>query len=208
MKINLRKANIIQHELFRSIKAIDLISLSTVRLNVYEEPLVQMQNASDLFRDKSSLKFEMIKALYEIRQLVSVQNHQAGVNEYLSQIASIEMQMKDLQNIIDAGCIKSWDYINGKLEASKNTDKSLMSAGRDVISTVFPVAIIEAFTDQLCEMKGEKQAYKDALLEINIRTEIEISEKNRKSLTRFKSFITGRQFGSPEKRRGSTSVPS
>lgn len=178
MKISLRRANAIQqtiNELVRSIKFNTEISINEFQ-NVGEEFVKAEKNILETYERAVNLN----SALFTIRSLIGAANAKE-INNLLTTVALTE-KLISLNNVLSTAQ-KSIDrsVIEGKLSkirSSSSTDDSsvyrrLMS---EVTTGVFDEASIKKFKANGLKLKKEKQKLQDQILELNIKTEIELPE--------------------------------
>jgi hypothetical protein len=179
MKINLRKSVALQQEIQAVLRNISLSSLGMVKLNEHESVSLQMDTALDSFYEGVNKKKQLTECLYLIRADVAVANAFYGVGELLTRIAYIDAQTKDSQDSLSAGLKMSDSLITGTLNKLKTTETSGVYSSRSgvVNTSVLTQEYIDAIKLDLTILKRQKQSLKDKLLELNIKTEIEISEE-------------------------------
>jgi len=186
MKISLRKANALQQEIQNALKNINLSSLAVVRLNEHEDANVQIDTARSNFKDAEVLKSDLTNILYRIRKDVSRSNHKAGVSDLLTEIALIEAHLKDAKDAITAGEQMSAELIAGKIWKIKNNESS---SSYDRMSSNFSTSVLSKSylsntEKEIAMYKRTRQNLKDKLLELNIKTEIDLSPSVEASLSK------------------------
>lgn len=180
MKINLRKAVALQQEIQKQLKNTNLSSLASVRLNEHESVSSQMDAALGTFFDAVNTKEQLTDCLYVIRSDVATANSTAGVGVLLTEIARLDAKMKDYQDAISAGVQMSDSVIAGTLNKIKKSNADgdssrLVAARTGITTTVLTSDYIISVKEDIVSCKRKRQDLKDQLLELNIKTQIEIS---------------------------------
>jgi hypothetical protein len=89
----------------------------------------------------------------------------------------IEKKIQLKQNIATSAPATAINVIEGKLEKIKNTtetSRSLYGRNDEVTSTILDEATISGGKYLVSSLKKEKQKIQDTVLELNIKTEIEL----------------------------------
>jgi hypothetical protein len=176
MKISLRKANAIQAEINEAIKELDLST--SVTLNEFEEVKEQIQSVRDRFWADAGKRDKLLKALYEIRAKVAQKNAEVGINDHLANVAYLDKQISHNKMLADKGEQTSMRVLNGQVKKlAEVKDDGYGYSRRDVVTSIFTQEEIENFRRNMAELKREKQRVQDLLLELNVQTEIELSEE-------------------------------
>lgn len=183
MKITLRKANAVQLAINEVVKG--LTFESAVQLNEFENFKEQIGSVRKTFDTNIAVRAKLTAALYEIRKVVARINARHGVDDMLADVARLE---KDIQffNGLSTKAVRLTDaVIEGKLEKVRNAKEESRLYGRydTVDTTVFEQADIERFKQTVADLKRQKQKLQDALLELNVRTEIELSAETAQVLS-------------------------
>jgi hypothetical protein len=179
MNITLRKANAVQHSITEAIKNIK-IDL-TVEINEFQtvEDVITKANSTLVENDGRRQKLTM--ALYNIRALVGTANTASGIDTALAKAAFIDKRIGQLEELAKATEITALDVIKGKLDKIRN-DKSESTRSRiygysDTVTTgVLGLEQIAQAKAEVLSLKKQKQKINDEVLELNIKTEIPLSE--------------------------------
>lgn len=178
MKITLRKANALQNAIQEQIKTID-ISLS-VALNEFQDVALQVEKARATVMGSDQRRANLTMALYAIRGLVGTANATSGVSEQLARAAYLDKRIGHLKGLSEADATDSLEVVNGKLDKIRNSksENSRLYGYNDTVATgVLTQAQIDQFKADLSALKKEKQSINDKVLELNIRTEIELIDE-------------------------------
>ena len=179
MNITLRKANAVQHSITEAIKNIK-IDL-TVEINEFQtvEDVITKANSTLVENDGRRQKLTM--ALYNIRALVGTANTASGIDTALAKAAFIDKRIGQLEELAKATEITALDVIKGKLDKIRN-DKSESTRSRiygysDTVTTgVLGLEQIAQAKAEVLSLKKQKQKINDEVLELNIKTEIPLTE--------------------------------
>ena len=182
MKITLRKANAIQVAINDMIKSLEF--KSTIDINEFQDPSKELTTASKNFGASINRRLELIDALYEIRKGVSNANSAERIDARLADIARFEKDITFFATYAKAQPRTELTIINGKLEKIRTrTEDAYSMRGTEVSTSIFTDSQIEDFRKIVASSKKVKQKLQDELLELNVRTEIELSEKTIKTLS-------------------------
>jgi len=176
MKVSLRKANALQNAIQEHVKTIEV--KTEVSLNEFQDAAVELTAKREAFAVNDQRRTVLTKALYSIRAKVGRANTESGVADLLSDAAYVDKRLAQLKGIIDSTASESLDVLTGKLKKLSEGDSTRRLYGyNDTISTgVLTHADIEAYKSQMRELKKLKQSINDKVLELNVRTEIELDE--------------------------------
>jgi hypothetical protein len=181
MNINLRKANAIQKQILDIVGEIELPG--SVTINEFQDPELEISNAKVTLMDNDRKRAMLTTALYNIRGLVDQANHESGISLILTKSALAEKRIQQVRELTKLSPVTALDVINGRLEKIK-ARKSDEYYGRDEITSgVVGRKDIEAFKKELREIQKQKQKYADEVLELNVKTEVPLSEDTVKILT-------------------------
>lgn len=180
MNITLRKANAVQNSINDTVKSIKVDF--TVELNEFQdvEAAITKANAELVTNDGRRQKLTM--ALYNIRALVGTANAASGINTALAKAAFIDKRIGQLEELAKATEITSLEVIKGKLEKIKNdkgetSRRSSIYGYSDTVSTsVLGREQIAQAKAEVLNLKKQKQQLNDEVLELNIKTEIPLSD--------------------------------
>ena len=179
MNITLRKANAVQHSITEAIKNIK-IDL-TVEINEFQSVEDVITKANSTLVENDGRRQKLTMALYNIRALVGTANTASGIDTALAKAAFIDKRIGQLEELAKATEITALDVIKGKLDKIRN-DKSESTRSRiygysDTVTTgVLGLEQIAQAKTEVLSLKKQKQKINDEVLELNIKTEIPLSE--------------------------------
>ena len=179
MNITLRKANAVQHSITEAIKNIK-IDL-TVEINEFQTVEDVITKANSVLVENDGRRQKLTMALYNIRALVGTANTASGIDTALAKAAFIDKRIGQLEELAKATEITALDVIKGKLDKIRN-DKSESTRSRiygysDTVTTgVLGLEQIAQAKAEVLSLKKQKQKINDEVLELNIKTEIPLTE--------------------------------
>jgi hypothetical protein len=188
MKITLRKANAVQAAINDEVASLDLTT--DVSVNEFHRPTEVLTAARDMFFANKDKRTNLLAALYDIRRDVARANATAGVNDMLTQVAHLEKEIGYITKLSKTKPQLEKCVLDGKLGKIRARDSSASDTYRygetddSVKTTIFKQAEIEQFRKQVVDMKKRKLLLQDALLELNVKTEIEIDTDSLPVLTK------------------------
>ena len=178
MNITLRKANAIQNSINDTIKNIK-IDLN-VELNEFQDAEQVIARANQELMINDSRRQKLTMALYNIRALIGTANVNSGIDTDLAKAAFIDKRIAQLQEFTAAKAITDMDVIKGKLEKIKSLKDEARSRvfgyGDTVNTSVLTRAQIEQAENEILTLKKQKQKINDEILELNIKTEIPLTD--------------------------------
>ena len=178
MKITLRKANALQTAIQDHLKGIDVAT--SLALNEFQVPQAELSIARNTLVVNDKRRADLTLALYTIRGLVGNANATSGVSDQLARAAYIDKRIGQLKGLVESSMVESDAVINGKLEKIRN-DKSERGGfyGRnDTVDTgVLTPEQINQYKTDMSSLKKEKQSINDKVLELNIRTEVVLTDE-------------------------------
>jgi hypothetical protein len=174
MKLTLRKANAVQHSINEMLKSLDLNT--NITLNEFVDVKHQIQAVRDRFWAHTATRNKLMLSLYEIRQKVANANAAAGINDMLAEVAHLEKQIGHNTMLASKGVQTELRVLNGQLSKQAAAKEDAYGYSRAVTTSIFSEEEIETFRREAAEGKRQKQRLQDALLELNVQTEIELEE--------------------------------
>lgn len=174
MKLTLRKASALQNAIQEQIKTVD-VGVS-VTLNEFQDAEFELTKARNALVANDQRRAKLTKAMYNIRAQVGRANAEAGVADLLAQAAYVDKRLGHLKGLTEATEAESLDVVKGKLRKLSESEKNSRIYGyNDTVSTgVLTTEQVEGFKAEMRSLKKEKQSINDKVLELNVRTEIEL----------------------------------
>ena len=178
MEITLRKANAIQNSINDAIRGIKIET--SIELNEFQDVTAELQAANDLLLHNDARRQKLLLALYNIRGLVGTANANSGIDLALAKAAFIDKRIGQLNELAEAKTVTNIAVLNGKLDKIRNRKEESRASlyGRDdTVSTgVIGAEQVAQAKTEISNLKKQKQKLNDEVLELNIKTEIPLSE--------------------------------
>ncbi len=177
-KINLRRAAALQNVLHETIKSIEVEPNTDV--NEWQDPAEVLQTANAKLFVNDSRRNDLLMSIYTIRSLVATQNSMSGISGKLSHMAYIDKRIAQLTDLTENSTkLESLDVIRGRLDKIRNrpadSRASLYHRDEDVRVCVLTQEQIDNIKSVIKELKKQKTNLNDEVLELNVRTEIELT---------------------------------
>ena len=185
MNLTLRKANAIQNSILEAIKGIEI--KTSVELNEFQDVATELQKANSVLFTNDSRRQRLLLALYNIRGLVGTANAQSGIDMKLATAAFVDKRVGQLEGLVVAP-VTDIAVIAGKLDKIKNdkgetSRRSIYGYADTVTTTVIGQEQIDQVKTEIKNLKKQKQKLNDEVLELNIKTEIPLTDDVVKVLT-------------------------
>ena len=176
--MNLRKAAATQTILQDLLKSIEV--KTNLELNEFQDPATAITEANSKMFAADTRRNDVLMSIYSIRTLVGVQNAGTGISGRLSHIAYIDKRVDQLEHLVNhAKPLMAMDVINGKLEKIRtrpaDSRSSLYGHNDEVETGVLTAEQLESIRSVIRDLRRQKATLNDEILELNVRTEIEIT---------------------------------
>jgi hypothetical protein len=177
MNITLRKANTLQNAIAEAIKQIKI--QTSVTINEFEVLETKLNDANKELFANDKRRSDLLVAQFSIRGLVGSANATSGVDSKLTQAAYIDKRISQLTDIVGSDKQISLDVIKGKLDKIRNRKEesraSLYGREDDVTTPVQTADQLDAVKTLVQDLRKQKQKLNDEILELNVRTEISLT---------------------------------
>ena len=173
MQVSLRKANALQVAINEALKNLEF--KADVNINEFQNPSQELDNALAKFNANVSRRWNLIAALYDIRTKVSEANNTNNIDGLLADLARLEKDLVFFAPFAKANARTDIKVIAGKLEKIANRTEDSYYAKAEVETSIFNEDNLTQFRTYVGEFKKKKQALQDKLLEVNVRTTIELA---------------------------------
>lgn len=185
MNISLRKASALQNSITEAMKTIKVET--SVELNEFQEVTTVLTKANETLFANDSRRQRLLLSMYNIRGLVGTANAQSGIDLKLASAAFIDKRIGQLEELSKVEAMTDLAVINGKLDKIRNdkseTRRSSIYGYNDTVSTtVVSSEQLDQIKAEIKNLKKQKQKLNDEILELNIKTEIPLSEDVVKTL--------------------------
>lgn len=173
MQVSLRKANALQVAINEALKGLEF--KSDVSINEFQNPSKEIELAKEKFDRNVQRRWNLIAALYNIRTSVASANASNNIDNLLADLARLEKDIVFFSQYVKANVRTDLKVIGGKLEKIANREgESYGFHSSEVSTSIFEESDLENFRINLSTSKKKKQALQDQLLEVNVRTTIEL----------------------------------
>lgn len=178
MNITLRKASALQNSINETLKGLEVTSTVTVD---------EFQNAGSVIAAKRDevtktivRKTSLLDVLYAIRKGVATANAAAGITELLADVAQLEKRIQLQSQLAGATVQLEPAVLDGRLNRLREQtgETRLYRSASGVETGVFTEEEVSRAKAELADLKKRKQALQDQLLELNVSTSVELSEKS------------------------------
>lgn len=177
MNLTLRKANAVQASINEVLKSLEF--KVEIGINEFQDPEAEIAKAHQVVKENMVRRIDLLDALYEIRKAVSAANFEKSVDSRLADIARLEKDIQFFGQYVSTKVRQTPTVLTGKLDKLRNRKEDVYSY-RDnsaVDTSVFTEQDIDRFKTILAGAKKAKQKLQDDLLEINVRTDISLSDE-------------------------------
>lgn len=179
MNVTLRKASAIQNSINEAIRGIKINF--TLELNEFQDVPAELKKANDELIANDSRRQKLLMALYNIRGLVGAANTSSGIDLKLATAAFVDKRIGQLEEFTKAQVMTDLSVITGKLERIKGLKDEARSRvfgyGDTVTTSLVTQEQINQAKVEIQNLKKEKQKLNDEILELNIKTEIPLSDE-------------------------------
>lgn len=182
MKVSLRKANALQRAITEAAKAAE--PKVTVEINEFVDAKDVFEQGVVALTDTINRRVALSDVLYDIRKDVANANTSAGINDMLNEVARLESRVRFYEGLARNSTAENIEVIAAKQEKLRNMKDEAYRYLNSINTTVLTTKNIEDFKAFAREAKKQKQAVQDKLLELNIKTEIELSAFAVETLTK------------------------
>jgi len=179
MNITLRKASAVQNSINEAIKHIKIET--NLELNEFQNVEAEIAAAQKKLEEADLRREKLLVVLYNIRGLVGQANAESGIDLKLARAAYVDKRISQLDAVANSNAVTSLDVLKGKLEKIKSLKDEARSRiygyGDTVTTSVLTQEKIEAIQSEIKNLKKQKQKLNDEILELNIKTEIPLSDE-------------------------------
>ena len=182
MKVSLRRSAVIQQEINNRLRNSDLLA-SSAELTEFHDVQTEMACREDKFASELTLRKQLIGVLFSIREQVGQKNAESGIDRLLTNNAQIDRLMALNNQVLEANDMRPITELEARVEKLKTQSAESYRLYETVSASVVSDAMKQAATDENAQLKKQKQKNNDQVLELNIRTEIELSDEQCAILT-------------------------
>ncbi len=178
MKITLRKASALQNAINDALKGLEVTT--TVTVDEFQNPNAVIAAKRDEATKAFVRKTALLDVLYTVRKDVAAANACAGITDLLAEVAQLEKRIQLQGQLAGATAVLESAVLDGRLARLREggAEARLYRHSNGVETGVFTTDEIASAKAELAELKKRKQALQDRLLELNVSTSVELSEKS------------------------------
>jgi hypothetical protein len=180
MNISLRKANALQNSINDTVKGLQFET--TVKINEFQEAEQEIAKAASALCENLTRRDALVDTLYEIRKSVSGANTQVGIDSRLADVAHLEKQIQFYNGLAGNKVRESEKVVAGRLDKIRNdksesSRRSIYGYSDTVDTSVLLKEDLDGFRKSVAKAKKAKQKLQDEILELNVQTVIQLSDK-------------------------------
>jgi hypothetical protein len=180
MKISLRKANALQLLINEQIN-----SPFVVTVGKFDNPVEVVDQAADILLETVGQKFDLITVLYAIRGKVAAAGQVAGVADLLTTQALLSKREAFLRQLASTTSFAvTKESLDSQLADIKAADATGYRAKTFTVG-LLKKETVEAFKKNIVTIRRQKQKVSDQLLNLNVKTEIELSDEEVSFLNKY-----------------------
>ena len=187
-KINLRRAAALQtlmHDMLKTINA-----TPNIKLNEFQNPEEALNLAQEKFFADDTRRNDLMMSIYTIRSLVGIQNAVSGVSSKLSHMAYLDKRIGQLTDMLaSVDPLLSPEVIVGKLDkirtrVNDNSRASIYGFNDEVETGILNTTQLDSIRAVVRDLKRTKSQLNDEILELNVKTEIDLTPEVETVLTK------------------------
>jgi hypothetical protein len=180
MKINLRKASVVQQTILDEIKRLGTESTS-IKVSLFETNITTILDEQLVkVRENHSRAGRLMNANRLLRSNVARKNAEVGITDYLAEEAMLASMESRLKSYTEAGVRQNAESLAAEIESRKTPGSERTSIyGRDysLDVNVVPAETIAEAKAELETIRRRRRKIKDEMVSINVRTEFEVPEQ-------------------------------
>lgn len=180
MKINLRKASVVQQTIQDEIKRLGTESY-TLKVSLFETDIeARLNEQLAKVRENHAHAGRLMSANRFLRAVVARKNAEVGITDYLAEEAMLGAAETRLKSFSEATVRQALDSLVAEIESRRTpgTDRSSIY-GREytVDVNVVPGEAVAEAKKELETIRRRRRKIKDEMVSINVRTEFEVPEQ-------------------------------
>jgi hypothetical protein len=153
-----------------------------VKINEFQDAEQEIARASSEVKANIARRSALQTALYEIRKSVSGANTQVSIDNRLADVAHLEKEIQFYNGLVGNKPRESEKVVAGRLDKLRNdksdsSRRSIYGYNDTVDTSVFTKEDLDGFRREVAQAKKAKQKLQDEILELNVQTVIQLSEK-------------------------------
>jgi hypothetical protein len=180
MKINLRKASVVQQTIQDEIKRIGTESM-TLKVSLFETDIrVLLDGQMEKIRANHAHAGRLMNANRFLRAIVARKNAEVGITDYLAEEAMLASVESRLKSYSEADVRQNLEALGAEAESRKTSGGERASIyGREytIDVHVVPAEAVAEAKKELETVRRRRRKIKDEMVTINVRTEFEVPEQ-------------------------------
>jgi uncharacterized protein YdcH (DUF465 family)/Uri superfamily endonuclease len=181
MKINLRKASVVQQTIIDEIKRLGTVD-TTLKVSLFEADIqARLDEQLIKVRENHAHVGRLLNANKFLRAVVAKKNAEVGIADYLAEEAMLASAETRLKAYSESAVRPNLDALVAEIESRKaNSNNERMSIyGRDysLDVNVVPAEAVAEAKAELEKIRKRRRKIKDEMVTINVRTEFEVPEQ-------------------------------
>jgi len=178
MKITLRKSHALQKAVQEVLNSIEV--RTRISLNEFQDPANEIALAAQRVLTDDVRRSDLLMCLFTLRTLAGTANHTAGISMRLGHAAYLDKRIAQLTPLVaQTAEIAELAVIAGRLDKIRNrpadSRASIYGHADEVETGVLTKEQIENIRSIIADLKKQKQQVNDEILELNVRTEFELT---------------------------------
>jgi cell division protein FtsB len=180
MKINLRKASVVQQTIIDEIKRLGN-EKTTVSVSLFADNVANLLNTQlEKVIANNQRVGRLLDANRYLRATVAKKNAEVGITDYLAEDAFLASAESRVRQITELEVRPDLTALEKEIQArSANTGNERSIYGRDYnieVNVALPETVAEAKAE-LARIQRRRRKIKDEMVTINVRTEFEVAEQ-------------------------------
>lgn len=180
MKINLRKASVVQQTIIDEIKRLGN-EKTTVSVSLFADNVANLLNTQlEKVIANNQRVGRLLDANRYLRAIVAKKNAEVGITDYLAEDAFLASAESRVRQITELEVRPDLTALEKEIQArSANTGNERSIYGRDYnieVNVALPETVAEAKAE-LARIQRRRRKIKDEMVTINVRTEFEVAEQ-------------------------------
>lgn len=184
MKINLRKASVVQDQIQAEIKLLGSEKNEIITISIFDTEIVDKLDAQlTKVRENNQRVGRLLEANSYLRATVAQKNAQVGITGYLAEDAMLAAAEVRTRAVTELGVRPSIESLTQEMEARRANataaDRASMFGSRsyDMSVNVATQAYIDEARRSLETIRRRRRKIRDEMVSINVRTEFEVPEQ-------------------------------
>lgn len=179
MKINLRKASVVQQTIQDEIKRLGTESM-TLKVSLFETDILGLLDGQmEKIRANHAHAGRLMNANRFLRAIVAKKNAEVGITDYLAEEAMLASVESRLKSYSEAEVRQNLEALGAEAESRKTggSERSIYGREYTIDVHVVPAEAVAEAKKELETVRRRRRKIKDEMVTINVRTEFEVPEQ-------------------------------